>query len=108
EAEVRASHCGALPEVMVTPMAKAQIARDVVMAETMRTHADAGVVLIAGNGHVRRDIAVPFWLRLDGLAPRAGGFRAPGSDAAVFDETQQVPAATRPDPCEGFAPPRQG
>ncbi len=34
--------------------------RDVVMAETMRTHAASGVVLIAGNGHVRGDIAVPF------------------------------------------------
>ena len=44
ETEVRDSHCGMLPESMVSPMAKAQIARDVVMAETMRVHAANGVV----------------------------------------------------------------
>ena len=68
ETEVRDSHCGALPEPLVSPMAKAQIARDVVMAETLRAHAANGVVLIAGNGHVRTDIGVPFWLRRAGVA----------------------------------------
>ena len=58
--EVRSGHCGMLPEEMLEPMAHAQIARDVIMAETLRTHATQGVVLIAGNGHVRRDIAVPY------------------------------------------------
>ena len=105
ETEVRDSHCGALPETMVSPMAKAQIARDVVMAETMRTHAANDVVLIAGNGHVRKDIAVPFWLRRDGLAPHAVGFLEPGSDDAAFDETRRIPKTDRPDPCAGFKPP---
>ncbi|HSD18167.1 MAG TPA: ChaN family lipoprotein [Thermomonas sp.] len=108
ETEVRDSHCGALPEAMVAPMAKAQVARDVVMAETMRTHADAGVVLIAGNGHVRKDIAVPFWLQRDGLAPRAIGFLEPASDAAAFDEVQRIPTTQRPDPCADFKPPKAG
>lgn len=108
ETEVRDSHCGALPETMVSPMAKAQIARDVVMAETMRTHAATGVVLIAGNGHVRKDIAVPFWLRRDGLAPRAVGFLEPASDASAFDETRRIPVTERPDPCEGFKAPKAG
>ncbi|WP_374554671.1 ChaN family lipoprotein [Thermomonas sp.] len=106
ETEVRDSHCGALPEMLVAPMAKAQIARDVVMAETLRTHADRGVVLIAGNGHVRRDIAVPYWLRRDGLAPRAVGFLEPTSDAAAFDAVERIPATTRPDPCAGFKAPK--
>ena len=106
EEEVRGSHCGALPEALVAPMAKAQIARDVVMAETLRVHAADGVVLIAGNGHVRRDIAVPFWLRQQGVAPRAVGFLEPGADAAAFDAVERIPAADRPDPCAGFkAPP---
>lgn len=105
QAEVRDSHCGALPETLVVPMAKAQIARDVVMAETMRTRAASGVVLIAGNGHVRGDIAVPFWLRRDGLAPHATGFLEPASDAAPFDEVHRVQAAERPDPCAGFRAP---
>lgn len=108
ETEVRDSHCGALPEMMVSPMAKAQIARDVVMAETMRAYADTGVVLIAGNGHVRKDIAVPFWLRRDGLAPRAVGFLEPASDAAAFDNVERIPAAERPDPCAGFKAPKVG
>ena len=106
ETEVRDSHCGALPEAMVSPMAKAQIARDVVMAETLRTHAAHGVVLIAGNGHVRGDIAVPFWLRRDGLAPRAVGFLEPSSDPAAFDDVQRIPATERPDPCAGFKAPK--
>jgi uncharacterized iron-regulated protein len=106
ETEVRDSHCGALPEMLVSPMAKAQIARDVVMAETLRTHAAHGVVLIAGNGHVRRDIAVPFWLRRDGLAPRAVGFLEPTADPAAFDAVERIPATTRPDPCAGFKAPK--
>ena len=108
ETEVRDSHCGALPESMVSPMAKAQIARDVVMAETMRMHATTGVVLIAGNGHVRKDIAVPFWLRRDGMAPRAVGFLEPTSDAAAFDDVERIPATERPDPCAGFKAPKAG
>ena len=108
ETEVRDSHCGALPEAMVSPMAKAQIARDVVMADTMRMHATTGVVLIAGNGHVRKDIAVPFWLRREGLAPHAVGFLEPGSDDAAFDETRRIPVTERPDPCEGFKAPKAG
>ena len=108
ETEVRDSHCGALPEAMVSPMAKAQVARDVVMAEIMRTHAATGVVLIAGNGHVRKDIAVPFWLRRDGLAPRAVGFLEPTSDAAAFDDVECIPATERPDPCAGFKAPKAG
>ena len=108
ETEVRDSHCGALPEAMVPPMANAQIARDVVMAETMRTHASTGVVLIAGNGHVRKDLAVPFWLRRDGLAPHTVGFLEPASDASAFDETRRIPVTERPDPCEGFKAPKAG
>jgi uncharacterized iron-regulated protein len=108
ETEVRDSHCGALPESMVSPMAKAQIARDVVMAETMRAHAATGVVLIAGNGHVRKDIAVPFWLRRDGLAPQAIGFLEPASDAAAFDTVERIPVTERPDPCAGFKAPKAG
>ena len=108
EAEVRDSHCGMLPEAMVAPMAKAQVARDVVMAETLRTHASRGAVLIAGNGHVRGDIAVPFWLRGDGLAPHAVGFLEPASDASAFDAVERIPAIERPDPCAGFKPPKAG
>jgi uncharacterized iron-regulated protein len=105
EREVRDSHCGALPEALVSPMAKAQIARDVVMADTLRRHASNGIVLIAGNGHVRGDIAVPFWLRQSGLSARTVGFLEPTTSDAAFDSVQRIPASTRADPCAGFKAP---
>lgn len=103
ETEVRDSHCGQLPEAMVGPMARAQIARDVVMAQTLRGHAGNGIVLVAGNGHVRRDIGVPYWLRQAGMAPVAVGFLEPGGATETFDEVVPVPAVERPDPCAGFS-----
>lgn len=102
ENEVRTSHCGALPEAFVNPMGKAQIARDVVMAQILRTHASNGIVLIAGNGHVRSDIAVPFWLQRDGLRVHTVGFLEPNTNTTVFDEVKHIPASTRADPCAGF------
>ena len=106
ETEVRDSHCGMLPEAMVPAMAKAQIARDVVMAETLRTHAGNGIVLIAGNGHTRRDIAVAYWLRKDGLAAHAVGYLEPDTDGGHFDEVHRIPKTERPDPCAQFRTPK--
>ena len=106
ETEVRDSHCGALPESLVTPMAKAQIARDVVMAQTLRNHAGNGVVLIAGNGHVRSDIAVPYWLHRDDFGTRSIGFLEPATDAKPYDRVQRIPVTERPDPCAGFKAPQ--
>lgn len=105
ENEVREGHCGMLPEAMVPAMAKAQIARDVVMAETLRTHAGNGIVLIAGNGHTRGDIAVAYWLRKDGLAAHAVGYLEPDTDGGHFDEVHRIPKTERPDPCAQFRAP---
>ena len=102
---VRSAHCGALPEEMVEPMARAQIARDVVMAEAMRPHASGGVVLIAGNGHVRRDIGVPYWLRAQGLATWSIGYVEAAGAPGEYDREQRIPAVDRPDPCAKFKPP---
>lgn len=106
ETEVREGHCGMLPESLVPAMAKAQIARDAVMADVLRKHADHGIVLIAGNGHTRRDIAVAYWLRMDGLAPKTVGFLEPGSDTSRYDETHPIPKVERPDPCAQFRAPK--
>lgn len=103
--KVRSAHCGSLPEEMVEPMASAQIARDVVMAEAMRPHASTGVVLIAGNGHVRRDIAVPYWLRARGVASWSVGYIEEAGAPGEYDREQHIPAADRPDPCAQFKPP---
>lgn len=100
--EVRTGHCGMLPEAMLEPMARAQIARDVVMADTLRPFASRGVVLIAGNGHVRRDIAVPYWLQAQGLKTWSVGYiEQPGAEGE-FDRERRIPAIQRPDACAGL------
>ena len=97
---VRAGHCGQLPETLLAPMAKAQVARDVLMADTLR-HAAGDAVLIAGNGHARGDIGVGFWLRQAG----AGRVQTVGfleGRASGFDRTRTVAPWPRPDPCAGL------
>lgn len=55
-------HCGKAPAKILPGMVAAQRARDAVMAQIVAQHQDRGVVLIAGNGHVRRDFGVPLYL----------------------------------------------
>ncbi|MCB8837159.1 ChaN family lipoprotein [Aurantimonas sp. VKM B-3413] len=59
--EIRASHCGLLPDAAVSPMVDAQRARDGALAEAMIGAAGktGRAVLIAGAGHVRNDRGVP-------------------------------------------------
>lgn len=106
EREIDLGHCGALPAVMWPAMARAQYARDAVMAGLLAAHTVQGGVLLAGNGHVRRDLGVPRWLA-GALATRAlvVGFLetpVPPDEAARYDEVVALPPAQRPDPCEGF------
>src|SRR5438067_1179601 len=73
--------------------ARAQMARDIVMARSIRPYVDRGVVLLAGNGHARRDIGVRFWLTTEeqggavsiGVLERNHNGSAP-DDAADFDD----------------------
>jgi uncharacterized iron-regulated protein len=107
---IEASHCGALPASVVPGMVRAQFARDAVMAELMTRHADRGVVLLAGNGHVRRDLGVPRWLRGE-VAARAWvvGYVEPGDEDSAsdaFDAIVVAPAPPRDDPCKDFKPPK--
>jgi uncharacterized iron-regulated protein len=64
-AEIEASHCGAIPKSAHPNMAYAQRYRDAHMAEALIQAADkhGGATLIAGNGHVRLDRGVPWYLR---------------------------------------------
>lgn len=64
---IREGHCGLLPEGQIQPMTRIQLARDQAMAQTLvNAVKNAGpgktVVLVAGNGHVRRDLGVPLYL----------------------------------------------
>jgi uncharacterized iron-regulated protein len=107
ESEIDAGHCHALPRSSWPAMARVQFARDAVMAAFLRGHA-SGVVLLAGNGHVRRDLGVPRWLSAaDQARLFAVGFLeegAPKGLAADFDVVVHTARAERSDPCAAFAP----
>ena len=105
EREIDAGHCGALPRNLWPAMARAQFARDAVMANVILRHARAGAVLLAGNGHVRRDIGVPRWL--GAIAPArllSVGYVENDQPVAAERYDAVVSAATseRPDPCAAF------
>lgn len=115
--EIKASHCGVLPDSAIHGMALAQRYRDAhladVMIEARRTSGRA--ILLAGNGHVRADRGVPWYLRArdhdatiftlllievedgvneaDRYVSRAPD-GAPAADAVIF-----TPRAEREDPC---------
>ena len=99
--EIERSHCGAIDAPMARRMATAQVARDQFMAQQLQAQGADGAVLLAGNGHVRRDVGVPRWLQ---PAQRARaqviGFVEPdNAEPGAFDQAIEVPAAARADPC---------
>ena len=64
-----------------------------------------GVVLLAGNGHVRRDIGVPRWLGSVNDRVFAVGYLEIDDETtpvAAFDAVVRTAAAERADPCAGF------
>ena len=87
EEEIRAAHCGALPDTLVAGMVTAQRARDAEMAERLVAGQRDGAVLIAGAGHVRTDRGVPRALAL--LAPEA---RVVGVALVEVDDGWTTPA----------------
>ncbi len=98
------SHCGMLDDRQARRIVVAQVARDQFMARAIEAHAARGAVLLAGNGHVRRDIGVPRWLspatRERSVA--IGMLEQDESNAAAFDVTLVTPPQPRPDPCEAM------
>jgi len=107
-----ASHCGQLDAAAAARLALSQVARDQFMARLVARHAGRGVVLLAGNGHVRADIGVPRWLAPDLRArTRAVGVLetdgTPGMEAA-FDTVLHTTAQPRTDPCIGLRMPAAG
>lgn len=58
---IRDGHCQLLPEAQVAPMTRIQLARDRAMAQTAVAALQPGrtVLLVAGNGHVQKEIGVP-------------------------------------------------
>lgn len=104
---IEASHCGMVDAELARRMALAQVARDQAMADAVQAHAARGVVLLAGNGHVRRDIGVPHWLDAELRAhARVVGWVERGDSVHAYDERIEFEPHPRPDPCAQFRAPR--
>jgi uncharacterized iron-regulated protein len=100
--EVLKAHCGQLPLSMAAGMTKAQIARDIVMTEKLFQQ-NRRSILIAGNGHVRKDIGVAYWLRFAGAESVHSHLFAESAVSAASADTQTLlPPQNRPDPCAGM------
>ena len=112
-ADILDGHCGALPERVAPAMALSQRARDAAIATALAAAAGSAV-LIAGNGHVRRDLGAPLYL------PRGATFLSVGfletqpgeadprdylrgaNGEAKYDYLWFTAPQPRPDPCEAF------
>lgn len=105
EHEIAIGHCGLAPKDMLAAIATAQIARDAVLAESIRPYLSRGVVLLTGNGHARRDIGVMVHLS-DAERARAISIGLLEDDpqsperASAYDLAFRMPAQARPDPCK--------
>ncbi len=68
--EIEAGHCGLMPKASIQPMTIVQRFRDAIMADALlNVSSGKGGILVAGNGHVRRDRAVPWYLIARGVKP---------------------------------------
>lgn len=102
-------HCGAIDAAQARGLVASQVARDQFMARALQSHAARGAVLLAGNGHVRRDIGVPRWLdpAWRGRSVAIGLLEEGNPDPAAYDLVLVTPAQPRSDPCaamRGSAP----
>lgn len=97
-------HCQLLPDTQIAPMTRIQIARDRAMAQTAVDALQPGrtVLLIAGNGHVQRDLGVPRHLPAGQphrvVMALAGDVAGP-VDPAVADRQWVTPPTPAKDHC---------
>ena len=113
DSDLVVGHCRQLPDAMIPGMRAAQEVRDAAMTRAL-LEADTGgpAWLIAGNGHVRRDFAVPRLLArvapgkrtlVVGVLEREEDGSPPTADERrVYDLVIVVPRTERPDPCAQF------
>ena len=110
---IREGHCQLLPESQIMPMTRIQLARDAAMARTIEHQLMPGrtVLLIAGGGHVRRDLGVPRHLPPDLRVKVVLAQAGPSDDASKREARQRfadvagadlllpTPALPPSDPC---------
>lgn len=106
---IRLGHCGLLPENQISPMTRIQIARDLAMAQTITGAARPGktVLLLAGRGHVERNLGVPQHLPRELNAKTVLLHAGEASNAintkAEFDQRWLAQPAPVVDYCANFA-----
>lgn len=114
EQDLLDNHCGQVPASLIPGLALAQRARDAAMTLALAEAAQNGqpVVLLAGNGHVRRDYGVP--VLLDKNLPERKhitiGFLETSDTSEPLNAVQQTrfdyvwitDKAERDDPCLNF------
>ena len=108
-------HCGRLPASRLPNMRLAQRARDAALALSLLEAAGAPALLIAGNGHVRRDYGVPPLLAARAPTARvvsvgfvevaAGATPDPAGLRGRYDYVWFTPPVEREDPCAGLRMP---
>ncbi len=119
--EIVKSHCDMIPEDVARRMTAVQRLRDALLAKGVREgyRRQGSAALITGDGHARKDRAVPLYLRRYGDVPAPlviwqaearNEARKPADllpddaePAAVADVIIVSPRAQRKDPCEQFA-----
>lgn len=117
-------HCGQLPEAMLEPMRLVQRATDLALLVTATD--DTPAIVIAGNGHVRKDFGIPSLipafqkpvrlvtvgfveaeLSVDKASMNAAAGVRNDPAWAIYDYVWITPAAEREDPCKGFQMPKR-
>lgn len=105
---IRTGHCDLLPTSQIAPMTRIQIARDDAMARTAQELLQPGktVLLIAGGGHVLRELGVPTHLppSVSRSIVLAVAGTAPASAAAQADAIWPTPALPPQDYCATLRP----
>ncbi len=106
ERAIDSGHCSLMPPAMLPALARAQIARDLTLAQAIKPHLTRGVVLLTGNGHARNDIGVPYFLTAAERARTLTVGLLESSDSAAagleFDVIMLTPPQPRDDPCVGL------
>ena len=102
-------HCRTLPKSAFKGMVNAQVARDVWMAKVIRENSSHGLILLAGNGHIRKDVGVYHWLsdeeRLRTTVVAFTEIDMGSAEAPIttlYDKNIRVEPFDRGDPCEAF------
>ena len=106
---IDAGHCHTLPRSAFKGMVNAQVAREVWMAKIIRENASQGIILLAGNGHIRKDVGVYHWLS-EGERARTQVVAFTEIDRissgklvpTLYDKDIRVEVVDRGDPCEAF------